>query len=111
MTETVVIPVRIPADDLWSAVFGSAFETWSWYYSVDYIEGDWDVPGKVMIMAWDGVHEDYDHLNEYVIDLDDLVEAYTKYVNLGYKTMYDDLDAVYGDVVVQLAMYGEVIYG
>lgn len=112
MTEYVTVNHRIPADDLWSSIMGSAWETWSWWTAVEYQgKADWDVPGYVKITAWDGVHEDYDHLTTKVLNPDDLFEAYNWYVNQGYKMMYEDLDAVYGDVIVQRAFYGEVIYG
>ena len=52
--EKVTIPVVVDAEQFWSAVFGSAWETWDWWVSLNYLEGsDWDKVGQVEIAGLD----------------------------------------------------------
>lgn len=109
----VTVPVTVPAEDLWSGIWGACPEYWSWWREFDFLDCDWDVPGQVKVTAWDPNEGSGEGEGEIVkiITLDDIVQAYAWYIGAGYKYSYEDMDSVYSDVVLQKAFYGEVIYG
>ena len=117
MSETVKITTvgEFDAEELWSAVFGSAWETWDWWWSIKYIDCNWDVVGKVKIVACDPDDEDAPKVTK-TIGLDDIVKAIESLTARDYFTVARDLkeldfDACSGDCVIQEAIFGEVIYG
>lgn len=78
---------------------------------MDYSEGsDWDKVGEITITAWDGETEGEAFITK-TLTVQDLADAYGKCLTEGYKFNLDDFDACDGDVVVQMAMFGEVVYG
>lgn len=113
----VIIPVSVNAEEFWSAVFGSAWETWEWWVGLNYLEGsDWDKVGQVEITALDPDGNQETDTIKKVLGLDDIVNAFTKAVTDnksfgGFDPHELDLDACDGDVVIQYAMFGDVIYG
>ena len=91
----ITIPKRIDADELWSDVFGSGWETYEWWYGHRYEDGE----------------------GQYItpITIDDLVLAYTRlsqsdYTHCGGFTL-DAPDACTGDAILQLCIYGELVFG
>lgn len=63
------------------------------------------------------VTDEEDGNREFELDLDKLIEGYRKYaesrVNRGIKFYTDpcDIDSVEADIIVQYAIFGEVIFG
>lgn len=109
----VTIPVLISAEDLWSNVFGSAWEMNEWWSTHKFIEGDWDVPGKIQITADNPIDE---NPITKVLTIDDIVTGYTmavlgKHYHCGGYVDVQDLDMCAGDIIVQCAMFGDVYYG
>jgi hypothetical protein len=111
MSSKIIVPVAIEAEDFWSHILGSAWETWDWWTGVDYLDGsDWDKVGEVKITGWDGETEG-ETLITKTLNIGDLAEAYGKCLAEGYRFNLDDFDACDGDAVIQMAMFGEVVYG
>ena len=109
------------ATDMWCSVFGSAGESWEWWLDVRFVEGDWDVPGVVHLE----IENPDDEMGMPVskdVRLDDVAEAFATAVVRGYRDTCtgkpisaDDvdagLDACSSDVILQLLVLGEVVYG
>lgn len=108
-------------EDIWSMICGSAWETWSWWYGWKYEGGDWDKPCDLWVIV-DNPWEDNpevsplaaDNTFSALITLADIVRALeelAEHPQIMDCLLNDDFDAVYGDVVMQQAVFGEVIYG
>jgi hypothetical protein len=102
---------------LWSAVFGSSFETWDWWVGIKYVEGDWDVPGHVRLSILDPDDPEGSPLITANIRMENVRKAFDRAVDEGVinpDCIFDeddvDLDAVDGDVVLQIATLGEITY-
>lgn len=115
MTEiNAIVPVN--EAELWSSTFGSGWETYSWWIQYRFIEGDWDVPGKVYLKADDPNSDEY---IQRELTVNDLLEAWQKILNIPGGVWHcgqqmndiDDFDACVGDNVLQMAMFGEIVYG
>lgn len=111
--EMIVVPVRISAVDFWSNILGSGWESCEWWTGIEYGEGsDWDKVGTITLTGWDEVSEEgEDVVKTKTLNLQDLVDAYTNCLAQGYKFNVEDFDVYDGDAVIQMAFYGEVVYG
>ena len=105
-------------EHIWSSICGSAWETWSWWQYLNYDGGDWDKPCDLWILVTDPYMDEYS-LEAYdvlsaKVTLPDLVRALEElsdHAQIMDCLINDDFDAVYGDVVMQQAIFGEIIYG
>lgn len=118
VTVIVTVPIILDATELWSAVMGSGWETFSWWTKCEYLEGDWDVPGHVLVGVEDP--EDNELTVTHVVDITDMTSALQTFVNEGYRDACTgrridltdlDFDACVGDSLMQIAVFGESIYG
>jgi hypothetical protein len=110
--------VSFPAELVWSSVFGSAFETWSWWTAFTFIDGDWETPGHVALSI---ENPDGGEDITKVLTIVEIVEAFQqaldrKYIspNCMYLSIREpdiDLDAEMGDVILQIAMLGDATFG
>lgn len=105
------IIVEIDENEMWSAIFGSAFVSFgTHWYEVEYLEGDWDKIGKVRLVIQDEVDGS---LTEAVVGLEEVARA----LPIANKQVYMDLfdfdsyDAICGDAVLQVCVLGKVVYG
>jgi hypothetical protein len=106
------INVEVDDQELWDAVFGSAFESFGTHWdTVEYLsDTKWDKIGKVRLIAID---EETLVETEKIVGIDELAQA----LPIANKQVYMDLfdfdkyDAVCGDAVLQVAVLGEVVYG
>lgn len=107
----ITIPVQVEAEEFWSCVLGSAWETWDWWQSIKYSEGaDWDKVGEITVSIDDP--EDEDKAVSKTLTVQDLATAYaTLLAEVGELVNWQDLDAVSGDNILQIAVLGEVVYG
>jgi hypothetical protein len=96
------------ADEFWSEIFGASFEIWSWWFAVNYIEGDWNKAGIVEVIA---EHEGSDELEIKRFNVEEIASAYNACVAKGLHVDIADMDACSSDLVIQMAMFGEIIYG
>lgn len=115
-TITVRVSRDMDRDDLWSNVFGTAGESWSWWRGVTFHNGaSWFSPGEFDGFATLRV-EDPENEREVIekrVTLDDVVYAAEWYVGKGYEKVaaLDDLDACASDLILQFMVFGEVVYG
>ena len=111
------LTVEVPDQELWSSVFGSAFETWDWWRAATFHgAADWNKIGTVTLMIDDpNFDEDGGQVITKTLDLDDVVAAVNAVTKLGllpYPSLEDlDWDACDADVILQYAVLGDVVYG
>jgi hypothetical protein len=110
--ETVTISRTMDAEEFWSSVLGSTEFMGEQWVSVRY-RGDatWEVPGIVTITADNGEEQVTKSLS-----IEDLVQAYEVVVSKGYhhcgtRIDIDNMDECASDIVLQQAVFGDVIYG
>lgn len=112
------ITLDLPPEQIWSMICGSGWETWSWWYGLKYDGGDWDKPCDLWIIC-DNPYGDDDASGSddalcALVTLPDLIRAIEE-LSIHEAVMNclhsDDFDAAWGDVVMQQAVYGEVVYG
>lgn len=107
----VTIEIELDADELWSSVFGSAFESFGDHWvEVDYLgHTAWDKAGLVKLTCFD---ESYNEVTK-MITIDDLVRALPIANDKVHMDLFDleNYDAVCGDAVLQVAVLGDVIFG
>jgi hypothetical protein len=113
MSEKVIITIQMDAQEVWSNVLGSAWEDWDWWEKIKYSEGsDWDKVGEITLSITDP--NDEENVITKTLGVQDLAKAYAELASKNYGgTNLDihDLDAVYGDCVLQQAVLGDVVYG
>ena len=118
--EKVRINVEVPAEELWSAVFGSGFESDTvnnvWLRGVRFIQGTWDIPGLVELEYID--EDEKTHKQFY--SAHDLAGALSAAIKKGYNHSpcggkidmdFSNYDACVGDLLLQVMVYGELVYG
>lgn len=112
--DKVVVPLTMDADEIWSDVFGSGYEYSPWWVRVSYSNGaDWDKHGVATIKHWG--KEDDNVLETTKVTVEDIAKAYAtltadKWTHCGGCGL-DDPDACSSDVVLQMAVFGEIVYG
>lgn len=117
---SISMGVEVDPHELWESTFGSSFEQWEWWRSVEYLDGaDWDKPGMVRLGIDDptGVEDTY----TLVVTMPRLLQAVEQAVNtcvdactgqpINVKKGEVDFDACVGDCILQIAVLGEVVYG
>jgi hypothetical protein len=120
-TEKVTVIVEIEADDLWSAVFGSAFESdpvsRAWLVDYSFVEGDWDKSGIVQITYRGGHFAEVE--SSKMFNVQDLAAALSTAIARGYRHVpcggkidadFDNYDACVGDLLLQIMVYGEEVF-
>ena len=109
----VTITRVIDDTEFWSSIMGSTEFYNEWWLKVRYRgEADWDKPGTVTITAMGEDNEPID----VTLGLDDLVKAYElvvekEYHHCGMTVDIDNMDECASDLVLQAAVFGDVIYG
>jgi uncharacterized protein YwlG (UPF0340 family) len=110
---TVTIPVTVNAEDMWSNVFGSGWEYSSVPITVKYGAGcDWEHMGTALVT----IGEDEEDRQTRNLTVMDLAEAYGKLIAMGYHhcgapLSLDDMDACASFDILQVAVFGELVYG
>jgi len=115
--DLVIAEVAVDKQELWSNIFGSAYESHRWWLGEEFAEGaSWEVVGDVTLTAWSEQDEDKEVTKSFKPD--DIFDAWKKSVEMRYEhcgnyTMLDvdDADACFGDIILQLAMYGKLVWG
>lgn len=110
------VMIEVPDEVLWTSVLGSAFETWSWWTMVKYLDdANWDKPGHVHIGIIDPDNEGKEITK--VISIEDLARGMAIAIQKGYRDPFGhtdwgsfDFDAITGDIVMQCAVLGECVY-
>ena len=100
-------------EPLWTQVFGSGWETFPWWSQVTFIEGDWDTEGVAVV-----VHTPPDDPDEpsttHRLTPANIRAAYLvakdHYSGGTFRLFEDDIDAIAGDAILQLACFGTLVY-
>lgn len=105
--------------DDWASIFGACPTYWSWWVRIEHLDGgDWNRPSKVRLVIEDpyadphteGVVEDRTFEPGQIFEA--LAKATKKYPHLFRRQHGElDLDASSADVVLQVAIFGEAVYG
>lgn len=109
------ITVEVPDADVWSAVFGSAFDTYPWWRDVRFHHGtDWQTPGLVRLVIDNPYEpEGSTHTRNRTIGMPQLEEAINTGISAGLVPndveKWDSAD--YADTILQIAVLGDVYYG
>ncbi len=113
----ITVPMVVPAEDFWSNTMGSGWEHGYAWVSVKYLDGaDWDKMGRIKITCLDPNDPDEEKTITKEIGVEDLVKAYAfalseNYHHCGTRWDWQDQDSCTSDGILQIAVYGEVIYG
>lgn len=111
----VTIPLVVEADRLWSEVFGGGYEFSPVACRVRFEEGTtWDKAGRATV----GIEDPNDEtkLVRATVGIQDLAEAYGKLVGSGYHHCgasldLDSFDACSSFDMLQMVVFGELVYG
>lgn len=110
---TVIIKREMDDVEFWSSIMGSSEFPHEWWLKIKYHgETDWDKPGTVTVTA---LGEDNEPVAK-TLTIDDLVSAYEavidkQYHHCGMKVDIDNMDDCSSDMVLQMAVFGDVICG
>ena len=100
---------EVDANEFWSSVFGSCWETHPWWQDFKFEDGSsWDVAGCVHITA-ESPEDESETIARHIC-LPDVVRAYNV-AKESYQIDWEELDASTSDVIIQIAVYGEAIFG
>ena len=118
MKHKVIIPVTVDRDELMNSVMGSVWERWDWWVMLKFADGcDWKTyPSNphlpyVKVGITDPDDPDEQAFIAKTLSVQDIVIAVGEVLTSHPWIRWDDMDACYGDVVMQTAMLGKVVYG
>lgn len=125
MSEPLEVTVKVIWDEsrvrrLWCNILGGGWEYCSWWREVRYAEGaDWDKPGKVTLWVDHPDFAEGTKEKRKTISPKDVVEALYKAMEKGYvdactgSPIFEEMswDQCSSDVILQIAVLGEVVYG
>lgn len=101
-------------EPIWTQVLESGWDTFEWWTAAEFLEGDWDVPGVVLVTHTPPDDPDEPatthRLDEAAINAA-YVTAKLKHSGGLFHLFEDDIDAIAGDVVMQIACFGKIVYG
>jgi len=121
-SEEITVKTKINGNKLWSAVFGSAFETMPWWKALKFVDCDWDqmptnLVGHVRVGIDDPEFEEGEKIQFEDIRIEHLVKGLEICIEKGYHhcgipiSVDLDYDSCAGDVILQCAIFGELVYG
>jgi hypothetical protein len=118
-TYKVKVPIEVPAEELWGAVFGSGFESDpvsnEWLRGFRFIEGSWDVPGLVEIQYLDkegNLKRNFYTAHDLAGALGVAMSKEYNHVPCGGKigTDFSNYDSCVADLLLQVMVYGEEVF-
>ncbi len=119
------ISINVCDEDVWEATFGVSAESMPWYRDLTFISGDWETPGVVRVYMADPDNEDDDDkVRGGIYGITDVRQAWQDVINgKGSKDGHyyhcggpvdsgsiEDSDSCAGDLVLQMLVFGEIIY-
>lgn len=116
-TETRKIEIEFDVEDFWENLWGQGLYE-EWFCGFAFRDGaSWDTPtmGCVEITHWSA--DDEDKIVTTVLKFDDFTQAWAASIDAGCHhcgcSMADieEADSCWADVVLQFAIYGELVYG
>lgn len=110
----VTVTQEVNAKEFFSNILGSSPFHWEWWTQEEYDEGydwdthptDWGLP-FLTVSILDPDDEDEEKEITKKLSLNDLVQAYTR---SGHRD-WENHDASSSDNVLQIAVFGEILYG
>lgn len=125
------VTFEIDDKELWSEVMGGAWEFCSWWRDVDYVVGEWDEPGEVWVVVedpglnpwalieeWGVTYLDEIPEEEWTasarITIEDIARAIGElrdHASVMEALSGTGFDQISSDVVLQQAIFGEVVFG
>lgn len=114
--EYIAIPIMFRKDELWMEIFGSFNGVGEWWKSIKFIDCDWETPGTVRIEAYTDVDDNEEETVVKTLTIEDVAKAYGEavskpYYHCGTTVDIHSMDECASDIVLQQAVFGEVIYG
>ena len=111
------IEIEVSEQDLWEAVFGSdLYGAGPWWRKLIYHGADSETIGLVEV--WVDDPDDGDQILKVKVGIDDLIKALQIVYQKGtthcggiFVGDLDDPDSCTADIYLQIAIFGEVIYG
>ena len=115
---------QVSDQDMWMSTFGVASDCLPWYRGIRFDDGsDWETPGAVTVWMWD--KEDESKTVKHYFKTNDIRRAWESmvrgegshnghYYHCGTKITPDcseDSDQCVGDIVLQIAAYGKLVWG
>lgn len=100
------------------AILESGYGVYPWYGETEFVDG-WSLdllpPSNlhipfITISTWDANSDSEVDYHPTTLSIDDLVEAYQQAVE-GRTETWEDVDADFGDHIIQLAVFGTVVFG
>jgi len=112
-----LVPIKVDAEEFWSNTFGSGWEDCSWWVDWKYSNGaDWNKIGEITLTIQDP--DDHEELKTITktIGLNDIVKAYEfaqeqNFFHCGNRWHWEDQDQCVSDGILQIAMFGDVVFG
>jgi len=112
-----LVAKKVDAEEFWSSTFGSGWEDCSWWIDWNYSEGaDWNKIGQISLKVLDP--DDYNEVKTITktIGLEDIVKAYEwaqgqNFFHCGSRWNWEDQDVCVSDGILQIAMFGDVVFG
>ena len=107
------IEFEVDDKELWSTVFGSSpfsFGRGEWFPEAEFLgDADWETVGQIKVL---GIDDDENEI-EKVLGIEDLAKALPIANQQVYMDLFnfDKYDSICADAVLQVAMFGKVIYG
>jgi hypothetical protein len=101
--------------DFWSETMGGGWEFDSCWIDMNYSEGaDWETPGRFTIIGEDPENEGKTISKE--LGIEDLLKAYQFCLDKGYghcggEYDWQDQDMCTSSGILQVAVYGDILYG
>lgn len=108
--------------ELWMSVFGAEAETWGWS-EIEFLEGDWDVPGVARVRFFDPDYDDDPDGDdtEYPskdLRMADIWLALNRTIELGLRDACTgapihetcEWDACTADTLLQVAVLGKIVF-
>lgn len=113
---TITVPVVINADRLWGEVFGGGYEYSPVQCQVAFSgESAWDKAGIALVSIENPEDGEEAMVSKRVV-IDDIAEAYGKLLTMGYHHCgapldLDSFDACASFDLLQMVVFGELVYG
>jgi hypothetical protein len=112
----IVVPLKVSVEKLWSEVMGGGWEYMPWWSEVKYLgDAEWNIPGSFEITTANPDDDDEPEITK-TFNIDDLARGYALAVSTGFHhcgaaLSLDDMDSCSSDGILQLAFFGELVYG
>ena len=109
----IKIEFEVDEKELWSTIFGASpftFGRGEWFPDAEFLgEADWETVGQIKIV---GIDDDENQVTK-ILGIEDLAKALPIANQQVYMDLFDfdKYDSICADAVLQVAMFGKVIYG